>query len=56
MKVTGSIASLAGGFAMVAADRAVEDKAGVIASHDVTFGRSFSTEPTLGFKPATLTA
>lgn len=51
--VTGSVSKLAGGFAMVAADRAVEDQAGVIASYDATFGRSFSMEgpsakPTFG--------
>ena len=51
--VTGSISKLAGGFAMVAADRSVADQAGVTASYDATYGRYFSMEgpsakPSLG--------
>lgn len=56
MKVSGSISKLAGGFAMVAADNALADQAGVIASYDATMNRSFSTEQTLGFKPQELHA
>lgn len=52
MSITSGISKHVGAFAMAATDISNLSQAGILASFDVTAGRSFSTEPGLGAKAA----